>query len=191
MAITIFAQSLKNDGSGDIVYNNKYIDFSNEKEKLDLTVFFKRARKLNNEDNDSNKNVEYIYTNGFLIIEVISDELDNIGRLSPILIESHYKNLNDVNTILDIFLEKSGRHLSEEKRKIINKAIYKAKSKINKYNFLKTILIGGLICGVCMAIYSNSNKVIPNTLIGFLSGAVLSAITFYITKKISKGDKND
>lgn len=188
MNITIFAQSLKNDGTGDIIYNNKYIDFSNEKEKLDLINFFERARNL---ENDSNKNVEYIYTNGFLIIEVISDELDNIGRLSPILIESHYKNLNDINKTLDFFLEKSGRHLSEDKRKIINKAIDEAKSKINKYNFVKTILIGGLICGGSMVIYSNSNKVISNTLVGFVSGAILSAITLYTTKKFSKGDKND
>jgi len=189
MSIIILSQSLK-EGTRELVYNNKYIDSRSEREKINLTDFYKRAKKLSKKHKDDIENIGYLYANGFLIIEVLSDELDNIGRLAPILIESHYKNLNDINKMLDLFLEKTGKHLSNEKRNFINQVINGTKIKIKNFKFLKTVLIGGLICGGGMAIYSNSNKVISNTLVGFVSGAILSAITLYATKKFSKGDKN-
>lgn len=189
MNIIIFAQSLKNDGTGELVYNNKYIDSDSERKKIDLSSSHKRVKRLIK--SNRKESVKYICTNRFLLIEVLSDELDNIGRLSPIIIESNYENLKDINKMLDLFLEKTGRHLSKEKRKSINQVITETEIRIKKFRFFKAILIGGLICGGGMAIYSNSNKVISNTLVGFVSGAVLSAITFYTTKKFNKGDKND
>jgi hypothetical protein len=146
MNTIIYAQALQDDGI-DIWYLNKFIE-KGHKEILKLKDFHARNEIFNSENNvkrDEETETEYIYNKNYVFIYLYSDEKAVGGRLSPIIIQSPFDDWEKIPDTLNIFLEKSKRHLSQKKLDVVSKAIEYAKKEKNIENKRKMQMKIGLI----------------------------------------------
>jgi hypothetical protein len=145
MDIIIYAQSLQNDATADILQNGVFLE---KNTPIDLTNFdarnkvFTRPGRLGY--NNKATGTKYVYRGRYLRIYVLSDEKDNIGRNSPIIIQVRFDDITKLEESLNNFLAKSGRHLSEEKKiEIVNAVEYTQKKHKNVRNI--KIIVAALV----------------------------------------------
>jgi len=133
MSIIIIAQSLKNDGGADLQIDGEYSpkwDYSAK-----MNDFYTNLEKVKLVDQGNGIECGS-FRKGILPIfclNVLCEEKDVAGRGSPICIQAGIREIDSVIKHLDSFLVKSGRTISEEKRKIIKEKI---KSKNKGLNWL-------------------------------------------------------
>lgn len=127
MSIIILAQSLKNDGTGDIQIDGEFSPPPGKQRALN--AFYKNGSSARLKP-CGNCGIEFGIVPGLLPIDsicrftVIGEEKDDIGRNSPIAIQAKLTEIQDIIPHLNNFLQKSGRTISQEKMK-------KLKGKIN------------------------------------------------------------
>lgn len=150
MKTIIYSQSLQNDAFDDIFYNGVYIEKNSNKE-INLIDYYARNRVFNFKTIlDAETDTKYIYKNDCLLIRVYSEEKDNLGRMSPITIQSPTDEWEELLESLDVFLKKSKRSLSREKLDMIKTAINYAKKRKEDIKNLKIALA---IVAITAAVY--------------------------------------
>jgi len=148
MSIIILAQSLKNDGTADIQIDG---EFSPPPEKS-LNAFYKNGSSAKLKK-CGNCGIEFGVAPGLLPIycfTVNCEEKDNVGRSSPIAIQASLTEIKEIIPHLDNFLQKSGRTISNEKRKNL-------KGKID-YEVKKGAVILGFVILGFIVILENLTK---------------------------------
>jgi len=124
MSIIILAQSLKNDGTADIQIDGEF----SPSPKKSLYNFYNDARSVKTKK-CGNCGIEFGIVPGLLPINskyyfvLNCEEKDDIGRNSPIAIQAKLTELQDIIPHLEVFLQKNGKTISDEKIESLKKII--------------------------------------------------------------------
>jgi len=132
MSIIILAQSLKNDDTADIQIDGEFTP-PLEKQHL-LNAFYKNGKKAKPKKYGKCE-LEFGVVPGLLPINRIycfmvnGEEKDNKGRNSPIAIQAKLTEIQDIIPHLRNFLQRSGRTISSQKMKCLERKIKSERHK--------------------------------------------------------------